>query len=89
MQNVIKDVTSEGKVVAQVEVVVFDNIDEALESLSEEICLKYINRSHCVTLMDNKRREAAGGGATGARAIMAKLKDDPAKLAQIKELLGL
>lgn len=89
MQTVVKDVTSEGKVVTQATVPVYDNIDEAIDSLTEETCLKYINRSHTIVLMDNARREAIGGSATGARAILSKLKDDPAKLAQVKELLGL
>lgn len=89
MNTVIKDVVSDGKIVGQAEVVTFENIDEALSSLSEEICLKYINRSHTVVLMDNARRVATGGGATGVRAIMASVKNDPEKLAKVKALLGL
>ena len=89
MQTVTKDVMSEKVVVGQVEVPVFDNIDEAIDSLTEDRCLSYINRSHSIALMDARRREATGtGGGTGVRAMMSKLKDNPDLLAQVKALLG-
>lgn len=89
MQKVSKDVMSEKVVVAQVEVPVYDNIDEAIDNLTEEKVLSYVNRAHAIALMDAARREATGtGGGTGIRALMAKLKDNPELLAQVKGLVG-
>lgn len=88
MQTVVKDVMSEKKVVGQVEVQVFDNIDEACEILSEDKVLAYVNRAHAISIMDGKRRESTGSGSTGIRALMSKVKDNPELLAKIKELLG-
>ncbi len=88
-QKVIKDVKSKGETIAQVEVEIFDTLDECEETLGEETIVNYVNRIRTIEAMDAKRREVQGGGGTGVRAIMSKLKDDPDTLAKVKELLGL
>ena len=89
MQTVPKDVKSGGNVIGQVSVPVFDNLDEAEESLGEDKILAYINRQHTVSLMDAKRQEVTGtGGGTGIRAAMKKAKDDPELMAKILALVG-
>lgn len=87
MQTVQKDVKSGKEVVAQVAVPVFDNLDECEETLGADKCVSLINRGHSVALMDDARRDATGGGGTGIRALMAKVKEDPELLAKIKAMV--
>lgn len=88
-QKVIKDVKSKGETIAQVEVEIYDTLDEAEEALGEETVVGYVNRIRTIEAMDAKRREVQGGGGLGLRGITSKLKDDPDMLAKVKELLGL
>ena len=87
-QEVVKDVRTGGKVIGQCTVTVFDNMDEAEETLGGEEILSMVNRQRTIELMDARRRELTGGAPTGIRAIMAKAKTDPELLAKIKELVG-
>ena len=84
----LKDVRTKGEVIGQVSVTTFDSLDEAEEELGEETVLGYVNRQIVISALDNKRRELTGGASTGIRALMKKVKDDPALLARIKELVG-
>ena len=68
--KVMKDVKKGKEIVGQVEVPVFDNLDEAEEELGEQKCVEYVNRALSIELMDSKRREAAGGGFSGTRGSM-------------------
>ena len=88
-QKVIKDVKSEGKVIGQVEVEVFDNLDEAEEGLGEEKCIAYINRQHSINLQDDTRRSLTGSTSTGIRDLVKALKADPEAFAQLKEKYGI
>lgn len=88
-QKVTKDVKSKGTVIAQVDIEVFDNLDEAQEALGDEECTSLINRQRSIELMDAKRREVAGpAGGLGLRAIAAKLRENPDLLEKVKGILG-
>ena len=88
-QKAIKDVKSEGKVIGQVEVEVFDNLDEAEEGLGEEKCIAYINRQHTINLMDETRRSISGSSSSGIRDLMKALKADPEAFDQLKAKYGI
>lgn len=87
-QTVSKDVKHQGNVVATINIELFDNLDEAEGAIGEDKIIEYVNRQRTIELMDNARREATGGGGTGIRALMAKLKDNPELLEQVKALAG-
>ena len=87
-QTVTKDVKAQGKVVGQVEIEVFDNLDEASDALGDEKCTALINKSHAIAEMDAVRREATGSTSTGIRALMAALKEDPDAMQALKEKYG-
>lgn len=89
MSKVIKDVKTEGKVIGQVEVEVYENLDEAEEGLGEEKCIAYINRQHAINLMDETRRTLTGSTSTGARDLLKALKSDPEVFAQLKAKYGI
>jgi len=86
-QSTTKDIRSGGKVVGQVEVVTFDNLDEAQEVLGEAECLAHINSSVTIETMDKKRREITGTGSTGVRDLMKRIKE-AGLLDEVKKLLG-
>lgn len=88
-QTVVKDVKSKGQVVGQVEVELFDNLDEAEESLGEEECVRLINKIRTIEIMDDARRKAIGGSGTGVRALMKALKERPEVIEELMERLGL
>ena len=86
-QRTMKDVRSAGKVVGQVEVTTYDNLDEAQEVLGEEACVAYINKGVTIEVMDGKRREITGTGSTGVRDLMKRIKE-AGLLDEVKKLLG-
>jgi hypothetical protein len=57
MREVMKDVTTKGKVVATIGVSVADSIEEAIESWGKDFCLRAANRIKQDDLMNTKRAE--------------------------------
>lgn len=87
-QRIVKDVKSKGEILGQVEVTLFDDLDEAEAEIGEKDMLVYINRCITIDALDAKRRELTGGASTGIRSIMKKVKEDPDLLEKIKALVG-
>lgn len=87
-QTVTKDVRTKGNVIGQVQVVLYDTLDEMEEQLGDQKILTYVNRSLVIDALDAKRRELTGGASTGVRALMSKLKEDPDLMAKVRELVG-
>lgn len=88
-QKVTKQVKSKGAVIAEIEIEVYDNLDEAQETLGDTECVALINRQRSIEMMDAKRRDVAGpSGGLGLRAIAAKLRENPELLEKVKSILG-
>lgn len=88
METVKKQVKSGGKTVAEIDVEVFDNLEEIEGFFEEDKIVDMINRTHAVNAMDAARREATGGGSTGIRELMKKLKDHPDIMAELRTKMG-
>ncbi len=77
------------EILASLEVDQYDTLKEAKEALGEEKALNIINQRLVIVAQDNKRRELTGGGGTGARALMAALKEKGISAADVAEKLGI
>ena len=82
-EKVTKDVKSKGEVVGQVEIEVFDNVDEAIDALGDEKCVALINKGHSIEKQDGVRREATGSTSTGIRELMKRVKENPELMAEL------
>jgi len=92
MKTENRDVKSEGKVIGNIIVYIYDNFEEAdkylgLDDNGKSVALKLLNRQAIIRQMDKFRTTQEMGGLSMAD-IRAKAKDDPALLAKIKALLG-
>jgi hypothetical protein len=87
-QVVSKEIRSKGEVLGDINVTLFDDIDEAVEELTEETVLKFVNKQVTINAMDAERKRLTGSSSTGIRALMSKAKDNPELLEKIKALVS-
>jgi len=87
MKKEMKPVNHKGEKIAEVEIVTFETIAEAVKTLTEKVALSKVNRQHAQDTMNEKR-----GSLTREQSPMAKLnklaKDNPKLQAEIDALIA-
>lgn len=60
MQTVIKDVMSKGKVVGQVTIDLYDNVDELLENEKADVVVSMFNKANTIAIQAAERQKHTG-----------------------------
>ena len=57
MQTVTKEVKTKGKVVATVDITIYENIDELMENVEEKVIVERFNHANTIAIMGNERQK--------------------------------